>query len=677
MEVEYPAQSSSSTHDTLDEFPPSPFPKPRQEESISVENSTTDRSFHSAREEIAKKMEVDNVDWAKEQNSETIGLPNIQPALQQTSNDAMEIETIDKEAEDDLAVDDSRSSSQESTPARELIRKSSLTFAALPAREPIPTAKSIGARASRTSHLEQTKAPIARNSFLDRLTGGKSLGGSKQPEVSNDVTEGEEVTNEPQLAGEDSDNDSRITKLHNKSSTQRLHERINLLGKSQPPRPTKSIAATNTGPQPQYPDLQKQDQQRQVTQHAPVNMSASHQEDEDDWIKPPESPGPAQTRPPLTTSTSTNAIEKLRGRQTSGQEQATIGQSGSEGDTAAKRTQDSVVPDTQTRPSISRPPLPEEGLQRNITQSTAVTDSFYPNLGNVANVSTTPAGNPSPQRYVDGPLSASKTKLQSMMKTARGLFSSSAGVSAQAKMETLSPSLPARQMDKQLDDQALTLDSAPLRVVESRNSATKAPKNNEPQPAPTILEARKTRSSTEKEQRIKEKEKAELQQAKVEQEKVRQQEIAIQARANSKDMLAEATQNQQKPARQIPRKTQNQETTNSENELQVQRLPSQMQRPKDSRRPIKPAKETISQVKGPPVNIRIGMPSRRVPLTNAALSTSLQESLPPPQPKQAAVIKKTSNASLQSSTSTNNPKSSVAAAKPRALLAAERKKEQV
>jgi len=64
--------------------------------------------------------------------------------------------------------------------------------------------------------------------------------------------------------------------------------------------------------------------------------------------------------------------------------------------------------------------------------------------------STTPAGTPPKRLHHDGPLNASKSKLQSIMKSARGLFTSTAGVSAQAKMETLSPGIaPLRSQDWQ------------------------------------------------------------------------------------------------------------------------------------------------------------------------------------------------------------------------------------
>jgi len=54
-----------------------------------------------------------------------------------------------------------------------LVRKSSLTFASLPAREPLLAKTVMGNRVSRTSHVGK-----ARNNQIGKYTGGKSLGGS-------------------------------------------------------------------------------------------------------------------------------------------------------------------------------------------------------------------------------------------------------------------------------------------------------------------------------------------------------------------------------------------------------------------------------------------------------------------------------------------------------------------
>ena len=682
MEVDPPPiQSSASIHDTLADFPHSPLQIPQPQESKSTERSTTDGSFHSAREELTKNVVIDPNKELNELDSESRGLPETNPVQslpQTTGGDAMEVEAPDKDVDDDLAVEDSRSSSQESTPARQLVRKSSLTFAALPAREPITTKKSLGARISRTSNLDQIKAPAPQSSFLGRLTGGKSLGGPKQAETKSTAANDEDGTDRPHLVREESDNESKITRLHNKSSTQRLHERINLLGKSQPPRPTKSIPAAAAVTQPLYPDLQKQHQQKQAQQNMQSNDLASHDDDEDDWIQPPKPQNLAHPRPPLTKSISADVIRNDIGKQSTGQQLPGPGQE--------RKVEDAVAQDSQTSgpsskhirtASASHSPLSKDHLQSNKAQIGGADDPEYAELEKPMEASTTPIGSPSSKRYVDGPLSASKSKLQSIMKTARGLFSSSAGVSAQAKMETLSPSMAPRQHDRPPKDMNLSPGLTASRLDQRQNVTVQAQERKFTRPAPAAPEARKTRSSTEKEEQMKEKATAERRQLEAEKAKGSQQETTLLSQSNPSNSMKEPTQTQERPIRKSPRKTQNQEAISTENETQVQSQPSQMQRPKDVRRPIKPAKDNVSHPKGPPVNIRIGMPSRRMPLTNAALSSSLQDSFPASQPKQAGVVKKPSNASLQSSVSNSNLKSSTAATKPRALIAAERKKEQV
>ena len=674
-----PLQSSASTHNTLAGSPPAASHAPRQDESLSIGHSTTDRSFHSAREEITKKVVNNPTEDVKELEKVTPAVLEIDPIQslpQHTKTDMMKMNAPDKEADEDLAVEDSRSSSQESTPARQLVRKSSLTFAALPAREPITTKKSIGPRTSRTSNIDQIKVPVPPNSFLGRLTGGKSLGGFRQTDTKTNASDDDDdETDRQPLAREESDNDSKMTRLHNKSSTQRLHERINLLGKSQPPRPTKSIPAAAAAIQPQYLDIQRPNQDKQAPQNTQLNTLTSNEDDEDDWIQPPKTRNSTHARPPLAKSISADVINNTRGKQSLGQQQPGLGQEGNAEYCTAQDAQAVVPPSKHVQvASASRSLIPED---HGVAQNGGASDSLYPELGKPTDASTTPYGTPSSKRYVDGPLSASKSKLQSIMKTARGLFSSSAGVSAQAKMETMFPSIAPRQHAKQPENSTQNPRSTAPRLDQRQILTDQAQESKVRQSTPVIIEARKTRSSTEKEERMKEKATAERLQFESENEKVNERETNAQAQAHASILTKVPPNMEERPIRQSPRKTQNHEATKMENDNQVQGQPFQVQRPKDARRPIKPAKDNTSNPKGPPVNIRIGMPSVRKPLTNAALSSSLQDSLPASQPKQGPVMKKASNAFLQSSVSNSNLKSAGAAAKPRALIAAERKKEQV
>lgn len=700
--------SSAETHDTLEEFPPkSPLPQ-HNVANESERHSTTERSFHSAKEDISKgdvtiaspqKYEppMSDVEYRTDYTKAPLPEPAA-PILDRAPDDATEIGTLDKDLNEDLAVDESRSPSQGSSPARPLVRKSSLNFAALPAREPLTTKKSIGARTSRTSHLDQSKT---RGSFLGRFTGGKSLGGSKQlePDQEDEINDEMDVDMEkPALTREESDGDSKMAQLHNKSSTQRLHDRINMLGKSQPARPTKSIpaAAAVAAKGLSYPELPNPESQAGIVEQPSflpskiVTAPVSNDEDEDDWIQPPHVQPTASNRPQLSKSISVDVMENIRGKRTVGGHEFDH----SRNDELATKPS-SPLPHARaqaTRGSgqwLSRAATtfestsPAKAAKGTSTQALPETAASALDISTPTDQSTTPLGSPSSRRYVDGPLSASKSKLQSIMKTARGLFSSSAGVSAQAKMETLSPLSARTHGDTQGPSTTNGLKSKSPKVALNKSVGN--------------TDVRKTRSSTEKEERRKESEIREPRRTEEELARGKEQEgpqIVMQKIVQPPGPPVEEGQPQSKPTKQSPRKQQTHggpkaQPDVAEDDLSshpmgppashAQTQQSHLQKPSNVRRPTKPAKETAPKPKPQPVAIRVGTLSQRIPLSNAALSSSLQESLPQSQPKQPAVGRKPSNASLQTSASNSSLKSSatMAAPKPKALLAAERKKEQV
>lgn len=697
-------QSSAATNDTAEIFPKSPLRDQTAAAEVSEGRDTTDRSFHSAKQEIAEipangdtEHEVPpaaQVEMEAEPSHE-ISMEQPTPAEERALDNealenAMELDILDKELDEDLVVDESRSPSQGSSPARPLVRKSSLTFAALPAREPLTTKKSIGARMSRTSHLDQSKANPSRGSFLGQFTGGKSLGGSKQPESAqeDDADNGMDVdvdTGKPGLVREESDQDSKMTKLHNKSSTQRLHDRINMLGKSQPARPTKWIPVSAAIANPSYPELPIQEPQQQHSQHiAGVASEAvallTNEEDNDDWIQPPQPQQDTSTRPQLPKSSSVDVMEEISGKQTiSGNEfgrvcnaERTAKQPSPTHQLNARDTQTDTLAIPRAVP-VSRFPSPaKDGTHIRVE------------LANVPEPSATPIDSPSSKRYVDGPLSASKSKLQSIMKTARGLFSSSAGVSAQAKMETLSPPL----MGNLRGTQGPSIDEAFESKSLQKAVPLRSPVNN-----PV---GRKTRSSTEKEEKRKESEAKERGRIEAENARLHEEDwrLAATQQVHAKGQIADVVQQTAKPTRQSPRKTQNQDVQRVHTDVVEDDHPGQSMGPppshgqpqqshmlksKELRRPIKPAKEAAPKPKPQPVAIRVGTLSQGMRINSATLSSSLQEPLPPAQPKQAAVAKKPSNATLHTTASNSSLKSSVSSVttKPKALIAAERKKEQV
>ena len=302
-------------------------------------------------------------------------------------------------------------------------------------------------------------------------------------------------------------------------------------------------------------------------------------------------------------------------------------------------------------------------------------------------VSTTPIGTPASKRHVDAPLSASKSKLQSIMKTARGLFTSSAGVSAQAKMETLSPaSMRTRGKTQPPQNNALPQSkSHPLVTnevsyphlqtdgqIEPDVSRSKSPERT--------TEGRKTRSSTEKEAKRKEQKAKDLHC-----EPFQPEQAPEEGAKDIKEVEVAPTQ-PPKPTRQSPRRPANQaqhgdraDTKDMQATNGVHSSVVQLGGGKPPRRPGRPAKEAAAKPKLQPVAIRTMSQRTLTTATNTTLSSTLQESLPPAQPKQPGLTKNPSSNSLQTSASNQSLKASVNSAvnKPKALIAAEKKKEQV
>ena len=296
----------------------------------------------------------------------------------------------------------------------------------------------MGARVSRTSKLDQTRNTIGRDRYLGRFTGGKSLGASKQPEA-NFNTEGFLKADEmdlddgprPAAVREESDSDTRMARLHNKSSTQRLHDKINMLGKSQPARPTNSIPSSAVIAQPSYPELSLADPQSrplQQTLHStskPVGTSAL-EDDDDDWIQPPSA---QSKRPKLPKSTTADVMENIRGKQHIGDDDFEPSHNVNESPDGPSTSRQLVAGTSIASPELVRSASaavlgsPQRNVVAPETQSTIADQTS--DRANQAVVPTTSIGTPTSKRNADGPISASNSKLQSILKTARVLFSSS------------------------------------------------------------------------------------------------------------------------------------------------------------------------------------------------------------------------------------------------------------
>ena len=689
---------------------PDPMQVDLPQETIQDEEvRTTEGSFHSARENLTSREIRDVPEPQADSNTKPPSLLQNETTLATTSpSTSQHMNKIahtqdDQESilgDDNQVSDAEHSSSQGSSPVKPLVRKGSLTFPSLPPREPLTTKKSLGNQATRASNTDVTRNSVLnRGSYLGRFTGGKSIGTTHQADADMMAVDGEE---RPTLAGEDSDNDARITMLHNKSSTQRLHEQISLLGKTQPARPTKSIASNVAPAQPAYPELpigtaqgSPPNKDRPNTEASKRPIFAETEDDDDDWIMPPATKTEPQNRPQLLKSRSVDVMEQVCGKESVsghnfGMEPREIDEAkqrsplrnliGKEQSTVGKALYKSI---STTALSSSTEPL-ESGHQKAISVSNPTLSS--------SSSTTTPPGSPSSKFHLDGHLSASKSKLQLIMKSARGLFSSSAKISSQAKMETMSPSTRLRNhvQDPALGD-----------IMESTVHGQPAYPTlpvPEHQPLESPSKGRKTRSSTEKEERRREKEANDRQRMESELEKAREQERQkafkqkeqIKATGVTKTPANTAAgtsslEQTSRPIRQSPRRLQNHdEKPAPAAELKSSQImgpplsrpqgPSQIQKSKETRRPMKPTKEMAPKPKPQPVSIRVGTLSQRIPLANPSVP-SLHDPPVPAQAKQPLPTKKASTISQQSATSTSSFKSSVST-KPKSLVAAERKREQ-
>lgn len=672
---------------------------------------TTDASFHSAREDVRHRgdtVEPMNIDLPKQTREEDANVaepakneepkedaimedrPANEPGAASAPDGKEAVAPIndaepspvkttsaqdvslqeDKEPEknelekDEMALDnldDIGSPSDGDSPERPPIRKSSLSFASLPAREPLGSKTLGGSRLSRTSNLDSIKPNTATGTnYFGRQTGHRTTQAvDENPQVEKmDVDESKPTTNE------EPDVDSKATKLHNKSSTQRLHEKISMLGKMQPSRPTKSIpAVANLSSAPvSYPELP-------ATQpEAKPEASSSKQREntpprstpnaEEDWIKPMSSP--FQPYP----STAKAMTSKPSGPPTSDapeQPSSPLKSAATQGTTRTHVRQTSEIPRGKSAtPAFSSP-------QRYGHQKSASV-----NIDN--KMTTTPIGSPHRQ---DGPLSASKSRLQSIVRSAKGLFTSSGGVSAAARQEASSPDEPRTQLQRAHTD----IERTSQRPLSAHS--------------PLRQEGRRTRSSTEREEKRKQQEIDERKREEELTEKTRQEEKlrTTQQKATRERARTESEARgpatyptlPSSPSRATQMKSSKDPEPPVESAPKAAAQPSAPQptRPND-RRPTKPTRELQQKPKPQPVSIRVGSAlSRQMPLASSVASTS-ESSIPAPVPtpsttKAASLKKKASNQSLHTASSNSSFKSSVSSqtqTKRKAQLASERKREQ-
>ncbi|KAF4627190.1 hypothetical protein G7Y89_g10965 [Cudoniella acicularis] len=738
------------------EFSP---PKIGIEEPISVEdeavqNRESEGSFQSAKEELSgnlpDEMEIDTGNINQAAELETSIKPLLESPLQSKTQPVSSpqkcspqrspeqspkrsperprtefqspprlpqpIEEVAPIVEDE-PMDDVQSPSDGSSPIRPIVvRKSSLNFASLPAREPLTTKKSLGNRTSRTSHLEQ-----ARTSYYGRVTGGKSLGTSKQDGHDRDEDDMDVDTDENEAANEGPD--SKIARLHNKTSTQRLQDQISMLGQSQShARPaSKSIAGTGliTSLNSQIMQVARPEDVIQKTK-SPQRSSPQRKErpppgafpddEEDSWIGPPTvaptAPSIFSPRPQLPKSHSADVMEGVHAKDSIGGSQFNIPKRGD---------------DQRQRSPIREPIIPER---------TTSTLGHFKSVSTSALRSPKKAGdspghkkgisvsNPNPSIHEESSNTPPKITIAKLQ---GGLFASSAAVSAEAKTSTLSPpSTRSAIAHAPSFEDVLSKSNGSLYPILDSESGFQHQPHHAPK-SPPKASARKTRASTEREERRKEEEAREAREAKDAQKMADQLEkarlkvkeeariyhqeqervAAMQKEVNARKQEQQAKASQveiPRATRSSPRKTKAQleaegiaAAAASADDVSSRDLemtdsstmpPPALPRPKSQigrpgpKRPLRPAKETVSKPK-PPTVIRVDTGSQRghqYHPSNSTLAATLQESLSAPSgsSSQNTLRKKASTSSIQSKASTTSFKATAT----RALEAAARKKEQ-
>lgn len=361
-------------------------------------------------------------------------------------DDALEIVELESPERQPTGIDEASPSSDASSEHRPILRKkSSLTFASLPPRAPMTAQKSLGDRNSRTSHVDQAR-PMARSSHI-----AQHVFESAQFQGPN-VEEPQDLDEDRVYEGQNLEQSSVMSeagKAHSQTSTQRLQERLALLGKSTAPRISKSIPSLAARPS----NVEKKATQSQQEDATPA---VDRDDDDDSWISPP-----------------ADGVNRLSyDRHT-----ASPGTASGDGiaqmldKTSPKIHSESLSSsaDHAQAPNLTYPTLPESRPEIASSSNAVEVGSDRPEYPRLQ-IETSSTGATAPNRH-DGPLSASKAKLFSVFKSAKGMFASSASASAQAKMNTASPRLPASNSQASLRSVG-TFDTAmDEQQVDTRNGA--------------------------------------------------------------------------------------------------------------------------------------------------------------------------------------------------------------
>jgi len=680
---------------------------------------TTDESFQSAKEEqtiavnledsvITKEASIPEakpkqpdpqLELPSDQNEvvKAIPTPKLPSEQPQQEESLCTVPVTQSKVTTNNVFDDIQSPSEDgSSPVRApLVRKSSLTFASLPAREPL-TKQSIGKRTSQTSHLDQS-----RTSYFGRPTGGKSLGNVQRDEHKDDDYEMDiDAAHRCHTTRDESDTESRMRRIHNKTSTQRLQDQISMLGQSQPqvPRPSKSIPNIAAIASQSHISLSQEPRQAHSptrTDRGFITPGAFPEDEEDDWIGPPNATGDAPSifspRPALNKGYSADVMEGIHGKDTIAGSEFNVPKQRRDDPRHRSPLREPAIPE-RTTSTLGHTKSASTSVLRSPTKQSDDADLLLkkgisvsnPNLVSVTqnDEEYSPAPKSPTRSFRDSPLKAAKDKVSSILKTSRNLFVSSAAVSAAAKNSTLSPP-PTRlgnhespSLESVLQQQATGTSSiypslenlhrsqnqfqldSPSRLF-GHGKAGSVMEDGDKRKEKEAKDAREAQKRDEKLEKLREKEseKARLFNQQ-EQERVAAMEKQILAKKEQERLAKAAQMDAPRATRTSPRKPKTQLEAEGIAAAAISSMPGKeaemteasampppeaprptTANPRDqAKRPIKPAKENIHPTKQAPVVIRVDTGSQRNPQrnhfhpSNASLASSLQDSLAPPPP---------------------------------------------
>lgn len=597
------------------------------------------------------------------------------------------------------AIDSLRSPSDGSSPIRPVVRKSSINFASLPAREPLAAGKSIGGRVSRTSHLD-----LNRNAYY-RTTSGKSLGNLTKPDDSDEDEEDEDkmdVDEDENTKPSQKADDATVS--HAKTYTQRLQDQINKLGKSQIPSVPESksvpntrsaqksaIPKSNTAPGAVATTPSREDSIQQALQTTPGAFPQDDDDDDDDWIEPPSAVLEKEPRPALPKSYSADVMEGIHNKDTIGQPEFPV---------QKNRAGNSFEQPESTREA---PGMLEhlatdssaKGVTENINSPTKPSAAAL--LAETRSLQAPPES-PSSKLFKDSPLRQVKNKLSSILKSSRGLLASSAAISAEGR-SLMSPSVTRLGLHAApSSDSIATLSRLGSQI--SQSQAPPSPTRSIPRPITASSEFDKEEKRRVKEEKMmadqltkldkareQEREKARVFSKEQERIAAMEGELASKKQAEAKKALP-LPREVSKPVRSSPRRAKaseedGQASTDKDTEMvdapaPKPTTPGHSLRNREVKRPVKPGKDPLPKAKQAPTVIRVNTTSQ-----TSQYHPSSRQSTNPQQDNSAAsgsqphqqLANKPSKAALQTKASTQSLKPAPSS-RTKANEAAAKKKEQ-